>query len=81
MVERERERADSELQGRSSKNVGRKGKRSPQKGSLKVSWAARPMRFIEGKWATKLREDLEAQARNKEKGMIVKGGLEEPLSQ
>lgn len=39
-------------------NVGGKEKRS-REGSLKVSWAARPMGFTEGNWATKLRADLE----------------------
>lgn len=54
----ERDRRDSELQGRSYKMLSER-KNSPWKDSPKASWAARPMNFIEGTQATKLRKDLE----------------------
>lgn len=51
----ERNRADSELLQRSSKMLLER-ESGPQKGSMKVSWAARPMGCTEGNLATKLRE-------------------------
>lgn len=54
----ERDGTVSELQEGASKMWAEK-KSGPWTGSLKASWAARPVGFIESNRATKLRADLE----------------------
>lgn len=54
----ERDRTDSELQGKSSKTRAEK-ESGPWKSSPNVPWKARPAGFTEDTQATELREDLE----------------------
>jgi hypothetical protein len=52
------ERDEQTPSGGIFQNVGEK-ESGPLKGSLKVSWAARPMGFTDGNQATKSRADVE----------------------
>lgn len=50
--------------------------KDPWKGM--VSWAARPMDFIEDNWAVKLRAELKMLSQEKGKGMLAAEGLGKP---